>query len=580
MTEQNKKTKSVATKIMLPIILLVYIAAFIGIFALAQFQKMITTARTISTDTLTSIEEVGDISESIQKITRLVFSIASQTPSNQLSTKDTVDSELAYLLETFERYEANCNTPEKIKAAEDFRDMYENRLLVDWETLCKYIGTEAAAQVISGASDELFTLCDDMEACCEALSAAEAAVAADHVADMENAYSSSKTGVMVLMAITIAIAIYSIITALKKISSPLKDAAKQFNEIADEIAKKEGDLTKRIDVQSNDEIGVLVDGINNFMGMLQSIMGEIVTGSTKLSDIVALVSQNVTTSNGSAQGVSAAMEELSATMQEISATLQTVSDNTNDVDLEVQDIAAKTGTLNEYTVEMKQRASEMAETARANKDHTTEMLSEIVDKLKAAIEASKSVDQVNELTGEILNISSQTNLLALNASIEAARAGEAGKGFAVVADEIRELADSSRETANNIQAINELVTDAVKQLSVNSDEIIKYIENTILPDYDGFVDNGKQYSDDAIYVSETMNEFTLLTDHLRQIVEQMVQAIEGISSGVEESANAVTNSAENTTTLVDEMASIDVQMNENSEIVGQLQKGTDAFKKF
>ena len=96
-------------------------------------------------------------------------------------------------------------------------------------------------------------------------------------------------------------------------------------------------------------------------------------------------------------------------------------------------------------------ADSLAKSADENKRTTDEMVGNIVGTLKKAIEDSKSVERVNELTGEILNISSQTNLLALNASIEAARAGEAGKGFAVVADEIRQLADSSRDTANNIQ---------------------------------------------------------------------------------------------------------------------------------
>jgi methyl-accepting chemotaxis protein len=203
-----------------------------------------------------------------------------------------------------------------------------------------------------------------------------------------------------------------------------------------------------------------------------------------------------------------------------------------------------------------------------------------VETLKQAIEESKSVERVNELTGEILSISGQTNLLALNASIEAARAGEAGKGFAVVADEIRELADSSRDTANNIQTINELVTKAVHELADNSNQIIKFIESTVLPDYDSFVDTGSQYSKDAAFISEAMTEFADKTEKLKGLMSDTVDSIDGISGSVEESANAVTTSAQSTSVLVGEMNSIDDQMGESKSIVADLKKEADVFKKF
>ena len=177
-----------------------------------------------------------------------------------------------------------------------------------------------------------------------------------------------------------------------------------------------------------------------------------------------------------------------------------------------------------------------------------------------AIEESKSVDKVNDLTKDILDISNQTNLLALNASIEAARAGEAGKGFAVVADEIRQLADSSREAANNIQNINSMVIIAVKELTQNSNQMIDYITNNVLEDYVGFVKSGHQYSDDAEHVTEIVTKFNTMASSIKEAMSNVSESLNGISTAVEESTNGITNVATNTTDLVSGIEDISNEM--------------------
>ena len=331
----------------------------------------------------------------------------------------------------------------------------------------------------------------------------------------------------------------------------------------------------RVESGYQDEIGALADGINLFLDKLQSTMGVIVSGTQNLTRVVNMVTENVSASNDNAQDVSSAMEELSATMQEIAATVQTVTENTESISGEVNDIADRTGQMNTYSKEMQERADTLAKNANENKTQTDAMVGNIVGTLKQAIEESRSVEKVNELTGEILNISSQTNLLALNASIEAARAGDAGKGFAVVADEIRQLADSSRDTANN-----EHVTKAVHALIDNSNAMIAFIEETVLPDYGTYADSGEQYNEDASYVSEVMNEFTAKTENLKNIMNNVVESIEGIAKAVEESANAVTSSAMSTSSLVEDMHTINEQMGSSKETVESLKAEADVFKKF
>ena len=206
------------------------------------------------------------------------------------------------------------------------------------------------------------------------------------------------------------------------------------------------------------------------------------------------------------------------------------------------------------------------------------MITPILESLKQAIEDSKSVEQISQLTEQILSISSQTNLLALNASIEAARAGDAGKGFAVVADEIRQLADSSRTTANNIQAINEMVTSAVQKLIDSSNTILSYINETILPDYDNFVDGGKQYNNDANMINETMVDYAAKADNLKNIMRQITEAISDIAKAIEESANSITSVSSNVQRLASDVSEMNTEIDNNNRIVKELGEESSVFK--
>ena len=205
----------------------------------------------------------------------------------------------------------------------------------------------------------------------------------------------------------------------------------------------------------------------------------------------------------------------------------------------IETIAQKTDELSDYTKEMKTHAQSMESVARTNMESTDKKVSEILDVLQQAIEESDSVKQVNTLTNDILNIASQTNLLALNASIEAARAGEAGKGFAVVATEISQLAAASQEAANNIQRINGVVTNAVNNLAENANGLVKYMNDSILPEFERFVESGGEYKDKASYIEETMTDFKDKTDSLKKSMTEISASINTISHAISEGVNGV-----------------------------------------
>lgn len=570
---------SVKNKIMIPVLLLAVIAFATSILSIMNADSISKKGDDIANNYLVTIETVGYLSESTQKLTRSAYSyIVAEGDAAKKSVKDNIESLKSEIDGYMKDYEQTLDENEET-AYSSYKNYY-SQFLTQFGVLEKYVDTNQTVNASKLANNNLVDVCNSLESALDDMTNSEVEATDRAMRQMHALAAFAKTTGGVCLVFAIGALIVAFLISTRKVVNPIVKTNKELKEISALINDNNGDLTKRVNVKSSDEIGQLAQGINQFLDILQNTIGKIVEGSKNLDNMINSVGENVTVSNDNAQDVSSAMEELSATMQEIAATIQTVNDNTESVGKNVVDIADKTEQINNYSQDMRERADSLAKSADENKRTTDEMVGNIVGTLKKAIEDSKSVERVNELTGEILNISSQTNLLALNASIEAARAGEAGKGFAVVADEIRQLADSSRDTANNIQAINEHVTSAVYQLIDNSNKIIKYIEETILADYDSFVQAGAQYNEDACYISETMQEFAEKTEKLKELMKNTVESIEGISSGVEQSANAVTSSAVSTSQLVEQMNSIDKEMSESRNTVGELKAQTDVFKNF
>ena len=204
-------------------------------------------------------------------------------------------------------------------------------------------------------------------------------------------------------------------------------------------------------------------------------------------------------------------------------------------------------------------------------------MEELSGVLEQSVKDSEKVAQINELTKVILDIASQTNLLALNASIEAARAGEAGKGFSVVAEEISSLADNSRQTAGNIQVISNEVTEAVKTLADNAMQVLDFINTTVLSDYDSYVGTGEKYEETAKIIHEMLDGISEQTQNLNGIMEEMADSVTSISDSVQEATKAISQSAESSQDIVDEISGISSAMDTNNDVTDKLNESTKQF---
>lgn len=575
-----KKQGRFSTKmiILIPVFVIGIISIISSVLAVKNIRKVNENATQIANGYMVCIADLGSIQTETEKIHRLGLShIVATDLDSMISLVDVIRSEQTVLdeyLSDFEQfiddsdrenYEAILSNYEGLK--------YENANLMAYSANGN---KEAAYALANGAISEY---ADKIDQNIIAIQEVENNNADTAKQQLTKVYKYSLTVSFVTIAVSMASLLFAVFSVLKMVIVPLSKTKNEINEIIDDIDRREGDLTRRVTIMENQEVAAVGSGINLFMGKLQDIFKTIIHNSKRMETVVNEVRESVMTSNSSVSDLSALTEELSATMQEMSDNASLINSNTESVAGEVNQIAERTTEINNYTKEMKGHADSMESAARSNMESTGTKVNEILEVLNRAIEDSNSVNQVNSLTDDILNIASQTNLLALNASIEAARAGDAGRGFAVVATEISQLAAASQEAANRIQQINSVVTQAVHNLADNANGLVQYMNESILPEFEEFVTAGSEYKNKATYIENVMNEFESKTDSLKNTMVEIQRSINTIAHAIEEGAKGVSNAADSTQVLVTDMENISNRMDENFEIATDLKKETAIFTK-
>lgn len=311
-----------------------------------------------------------------------------------------------------------------------------------------------------------------------------------------------------------------------------------------DVVQSDGDLTKKLEVESGDELEVISENINALLENIHTSMLTIRTSSAGIKDSFEVFAGDMQGSVEQIMQVSATMQEMHGAMEETNNSFVKAKEMTDAVVTSIDDIQDKTARGFDFSGEIESKSEALRQGAEKAQVATSENLEKVQGLLAEKIEQARAVEKINELTKSIIDIADQTGLLALNANIEAARAGEHGRGFAIVAQEVAKLADNTALTANEIQATSHNIIKVVNDLVEVGTYMATYIQDNVMNDYEKFVEAGHQYNKDAKSIRELMEGFKQEAENLQKAMSHVDTAVNEIAVTVEQSMTRTMNVAQ------------------------------------
>lgn len=375
-------------------------------------------------------------------------------------------------------------------------------------------------------------------------------------------------GICLILAILILTIIVSRITkGLMQVNAKIYD-----------LVHNEGDLTQKLDVRSGDELELIAGNVNELLAYIRKIMIGISSGSMRLMSSSRKMVDHLSSADESITDVSATMQEMSAAMEETTSSLNQITEAIDEIYSSVERIAGNADAGKVSSQEMENRASGANDAAAEGEKKANIETEKMAASLNEKIAKSKSVEQIEILTSNIIEITEQTNLLALNASIEAARAGEAGRGFAVVADEIGKLASNSADAAAKIRQVSAEVIQAVDELAEGSQQMIEFVRNSTEEGFGGLVATSENYATDANAMRAMMEQFAQTAEELRSTMDGIRESISAVNIAVEESAKGIAGVSESSVQLTGNVNDIQSEASDNNGIAEDLATEVGKFK--
>lgn len=339
------------------------------------------------------------------------------------------------------------------------------------------------------------------------------------------------------------------IIVFSKLGSILVKSIHKFNNHLNILSN--GDFTVSVDEKSlkaKDETGSMFNDLtimqNNIRSILKNVESQAILTSNTSDELSLIISEL----NAIVEEVNIATEQIAAGLEETAASTEEINSTVHEIENSVEGISYDTKQAVLRSKEIQNKADALKANSIKSKNEALEIYDDNSKKLKTAIDESAKVTDITNLLDAISNISKQTNLLSLNASIEANKAGDAGRGFAVVANQIKKLAEESNLATEKIRDITSLVIIAVENLAKNSSEILKFVDQTVINNYEDFVNMSESYSNDAAYYTEVSKNIEDTAKELLIATKDITSAINNVAISAGEGANdavKIANTANN-----------------------------------
>ena len=510
------------------IALLIAVTGFFGKFGMTNIQ---TNAQQIYSNNLQRIDEVHLIKENFTNEIGIVQNAILDADSSKTQmAKEILDTIKTNNSAYIESYSKRTMSEDEKKSFDEFQSLLTNQYIVQQSNILDLLDKGNYAEAKSAKSD-ITQVTDSMTEKLNNLITINQNLAKEANESNNENYTITTNIMHIILIVGLILAAAIGIVLSSYISKTVKKGV-LFAE-----ALGNGDLTYSLESKNNDELGKLINALNNAKERMRGVIENIID---------------------QAQGVTASSEELSATLEEMASNFENIDKNTSEIVKNINGINESTQELSstmeevnsgitqlassstessEQSIDIKERATDIKEKGSNSKDTADRIYEEKQHNILKAIEQGKVVSEIAIIAKSIAAIAEQTNLLALNANIEAARAGEQGKGFAVVANEVKVLAEQSAGYVKSIQTVVSNVQVTFDNLSSNSKDILYYIDNSVKKDYDLLIDTGDKYEKDAAFISDLSQNMASMTEELNASTEEISAVVQTIANNMKDTKN-------------------------------------------